>query len=114
MQTQNEEKIFYECDGEIQECREEHCYKRNPSDTQACRHTSDINHAKNFYKRLNGNFMENKPWTLNDVRREHGLPPVQDGDDYLFREVGTEYLPIARVADGERISKITEETGDLP
>lgn len=113
MQTHDEGKIFYECDGEIPECRNKYCYKRNTSNTQACRHTADIKHAKNFYKRRSGNFWEKKPRTLNDVRREHGLPPIPEGDCYLFREVGTEYLPIARVADGERISKIMEEAGDL-
>ncbi len=112
---QSEGKILYECDGEVPGCIDEHCYKRNPSDMEACRHTTDINHAKNFYKRRSGNFWEKKPQTLNDVRREHGLPSVPGGDAYLFQDVGTEFLPIARAVDEERISKIImEELSDLP
>ena len=59
-------------------------------------------------------FWENKPQTLNGVRREHRLEPIPDGDNYLFQEVGRECLPTAQVAEEEQILKIAKEDEDLP
>lgn len=41
-----EKKIFYLCDGNVPECKKEHCYKQ--TDDDPCRHTSNISHAINF------------------------------------------------------------------
>ena len=94
MQQNEQLKIYYECDGEKPECKKIHCYKHNPPETGTCRHTFDINHAKNFYKSRNGKvFRENVQWTLNDVRKQHGLEPIPDGD-VMFQDVGTGYALI--------------------
>lgn len=45
-------KIWYLCDGEKQDCKKRTCYKNTTGN--ACRLTSDINHAKNFIKTKNG------------------------------------------------------------
>lgn len=42
---------MYLCDGNVPECKKTHCYK-NTSE-EACKHTSDINHAVNFKRKEN-------------------------------------------------------------
>lgn len=46
MVEENEEKVFYLCDGEVENCKKTMCYKNNGP----CNYTSDISHAKNFHK----------------------------------------------------------------
>lgn len=40
------EKVFYLCDGEVENCKKTVCYKIGGD----CKHTSNIKHAKNFRK----------------------------------------------------------------
>ena len=40
------QKVFYLCDGEVEECKKHSCYKNNGR----CNYTSDIMHARNFHK----------------------------------------------------------------
>lgn len=44
-----EKTIWYLCDGEKEECKKRHCYKKTKENP--CRHTKDINHAVNFKKK---------------------------------------------------------------
>lgn len=41
------QKILFLCDGEVPDCRKEHCYKK-ADDLDACHHTSDVTHALHF------------------------------------------------------------------
>ena len=43
-----EARILYLCDGEKEDCRKRSCYKTIGDKENACRHTTDIKHAKNF------------------------------------------------------------------
>lgn len=47
-----EKTIWYLCDGEKEECKKRHCYKKTKENP--CRHTKDINHAVNFKKKIYG------------------------------------------------------------
>lgn len=46
---ENEQKILYLCDGK-KDCSKRDCYRRIGDCQRACKYTTDINHAKNFYK----------------------------------------------------------------
>lgn len=50
LQESNVPKILYLCDGKVDVCSKTGCYKKIGNTKYACRHTSDINHAKNFSK----------------------------------------------------------------
>lgn len=53
----DKEKVFYLCDGEVENCKKTRCYK-NDGD---CNHTSNIKHAKNFRKKYpKSSFYENE------------------------------------------------------
>lgn len=47
-----DERIMYLCNGEKLDCKKTHCYKN--TDDDPCRHTSDINYAINFCKKVYG------------------------------------------------------------
>ena len=44
------EKIFYRCDGEVESCTKESCFKNGGG----CRHTLNPEHAVNFRKTASG------------------------------------------------------------
>lgn len=46
MKKENTEKVFYLCDGEVENCKKTMCYKNGGN----CNYTTDISHAKNFHK----------------------------------------------------------------
>lgn len=51
-------KVYFYCDGRDEKCNgSDHCYA-NSSDGDGCRHTTNINHARNFRRRRNNNFWE--------------------------------------------------------
>lgn len=50
-------KVYFYCDGRDEKCNGSgHCYANSP-DGDGCRHTTNINHARNF-RRRNNNFWE--------------------------------------------------------
>lgn len=59
-----EKKIFYLCDGKVEKCSKRTCYK-NGGD---CKHTSDIEHAKNFQKVFKDSFRENESASENQTQ----------------------------------------------
>lgn len=51
-------KVYFCCDGRDEECNGSgYCYANSP-DGDGCRHTTNINHARNFRRRRNNNFWE--------------------------------------------------------
>lgn len=47
-----EKKVLFLCDGKIEGCRDSNrCYMNCKEGENICRHTKDINHAKNFKKK---------------------------------------------------------------
>lgn len=58
---ENKKKIFYLCDGEVETCKKNRCYKKAEKTEGLCRHTTDIKHALNFKVAQNGkgNYYEN-------------------------------------------------------
>ena len=62
-------KIYFLCDGEKEDCRRTHCYKNTDDPVCVCRHTTDITHAKNFERRKTGNYME-KPQHMKSAAAE--------------------------------------------
>ena len=42
-----EQRVFYLCDGEKEDCKRTNCYQNGGE----CKHTEDIEHAKNFSKK---------------------------------------------------------------
>lgn len=48
-------KINYLCDGRVKGCKKRICYRNRNGDSEpVCKHTKDINYAKNFYKPYEG------------------------------------------------------------
>lgn len=41
-----EQRVFYLCDGKKEDCKRTNCYKNGGE----CKHTEDVEHAKNFSK----------------------------------------------------------------
>ena len=48
---ERERSIMYLCDGEREGCKKTTCYKTVGNVEDACKHTTDVNHAKNFHQR---------------------------------------------------------------
>ncbi|MEZ3435693.1 MAG: hypothetical protein K1W34_13955 [Lachnospiraceae bacterium] len=70
----NKEKVFYLCDGEVEKCKKNTCYKNNGP----CTYTTDIRHAKNFQKTMHS-FYENED-TFREPDTAMGLD-IRKGDE---------------------------------
>ena len=72
-------KIYFLCDGEKEDCRIIHCYKNTDDPICVCRHTTDITHAKNFERRKTGNYMEKpqhmKSAAAEKIKKQKYIPP---------------------------------------
>ena len=63
-----ENKILYLCDGRDSKCEGHMC--KGGSGKKECTHTSDINHARNFERRLHENdvgFVEKEPDDIKEI-----------------------------------------------
>lgn len=60
------DKVFYLCDGKIENCKKTRCYKNKTDCRNQCRYTSDINHAINFKNQFKAGDFYEMPST-NDV-----------------------------------------------
>ena len=83
-------KTVFLCDGKIEACRgSSNCYKncKGKDQASACRHTSDVSHAKNFRQNKSGNrscFVEEVvqfglDFATSPLLREAGLRILGDG-----------------------------------
>ncbi len=95
------QKVFYLCDGEVENCKKTMCYKNGG----VCNHTSNIRHARNFNKKdlpypvfyeneaVSGNQIQKKykkiekeiqsgRMSINEARKKCGLSPIEDGEEY--------------------------------
>lgn len=81
-------KIYFLCDGEKEDCKRTYCYK-NTND-EPCKRTSDINHAKNFEKMPHEGYREKedgKKWEEEIEEKERGRKPERNTptEDFISR-----------------------------